>query len=54
MKNIIITGGAGFIGSHTCLVLLEKGYNLFVIDSFENSSQKSIARILEIHKLKKN
>ena len=32
MKNILITGGTGFIGSHTCLALLEKGYNLLVID----------------------
>ncbi len=53
VKNIIVTGGGGFIGSHTCLALLEKGYNLFVIDSFENSSLKSIDRLLEIYKSKK-
>ena len=46
VKNIIVTGGGGFIGSHTCLALLEKGYNLYVIDSFENSSLKSINRLL--------
>ena len=50
MKNILITGGAGYIGSHTCLALLERGYSIFVIDSFENSSQKVIERILEIYK----
>ena len=50
MKSILITGGAGFIGSHTCLLLLEKGYVIFVIDSFINSSDKSINRILEILK----
>ena len=34
MKNIIVTGGAGYIGSHTCLNLLEKGFKVFIIDSF--------------------
>ena len=34
MKNIIVTGGCGFIGSHTCLNLLEKGFNVYIIDSF--------------------
>ncbi len=53
MKNILVTGGAGFIGSHTCLLLLEKGYNLYVIDSFINSSPKSLVKVLEINKSKK-
>ena len=48
MKNILVTGGAGFIGSHTCLVLLEKSYKVFVIDSFENSSPKALKKVLEI------
>ena len=52
MKNILVTGGGGFIGSHTCLVLLEKGYKVFVIDSFENSSPKALKKVLEITKLK--
>ncbi len=51
MKNVLVTGGAGFIGSHTCLLLLEKGYNVFVIDSFVNSSPKSLNKVLEIYKL---
>ena len=42
MKKILVTGGADFIGSHTCSVLLEKGYKVFVIDSFENSPSKSL------------
>ena len=48
MKKVLLTGGAGFIGSHTCLVLLERGYKVFVIDSFENSSEKSLNRVLTI------
>ena len=45
MKKILVTGGAGFIGSHTCLLLLEKGYDLVIIDSLINSSITSINRI---------
>jgi len=45
MKSILVTGGAGFIGSHTCLLLLEKGYIVFILDSFINSSEKSIKKI---------
>tara|TARA_A100001011_G_scaffold138194_1_gene145849 strand:+ start:4211 stop:5263 length:1053 start_codon:yes stop_codon:yes gene_type:complete len=52
MKSILITGGAGFIGSHTCLAMLEKGYSISVIDSFENSSSKSLKRVLNIYKKK--
>ena len=50
MKNILVTGGGGYIGSHTCLSLLNKNYKVFVIDSFINSSPKSMDRILEINK----
>ena len=53
MKNILVTGGAGFIGSHTCLLLLERGYDVNVIDSFTNSSPKSLEKVLEIYKLNK-
>lgn len=38
MRTILITGGAGFIGSHTCLTLLDHGYDLLVLDSYVNSS----------------
>ena len=47
-KLILITGGAGFIGSHTCLVLLEAGYRLIVLDNFSNSSPESLRRVQEL------
>ena len=50
MSCILVTGGAGFIGSHTCLLLLESGYEVFVIDSFVNSSKNSLERIKTIGK----
>ena len=48
--SILVTGGAGFIGSHTCLVLLEKGYEIVVIDSYINSKEKSLERVIELVK----
>ena len=48
MNTILVTGGAGFIGSHTSLMLLEKGYEVLIIDSFQNSSPKVIERIKKI------
>ena len=50
MRRILITGGTGFIGSHTCISLLSEGYDLFVIDSLKNSSKKSLEKIKEIFK----
>ncbi len=52
MKSILVTGGTGYIGSHTCLLLLEKGYEIFIIDSFFNSSAKSIEKVALILKNK--
>ena len=48
--SILVTGGAGFIGSHTCLSLLEQGYEVVVIDSYANSTKKSLERVIEILK----
>ena len=48
MSRILVTGGAGFIGSHTCLLLLEKGYDVLIIDSYKNSSELSIKRVKKI------
>lgn len=50
MKNILVTGGAGFIGSHTTLELLKKGFNVFIIDSFINSEKETITRVKELFK----
>ncbi len=48
-KGIILaTGGAGFIGSHTCLALIESGFDVVVVDNLENSSEESIRRVREI------
>ena len=46
--NVLVTGGAGYIGSHTCLELLESGYGVIVIDNLCNSSPKSLERVQEI------
>lgn len=48
MKNILITGGAGFIGSHVALELLESGYNVVVYDNLVNSSKESLKRVEEL------
>ena len=45
MSSILLTGGAGYIGSHTCLLLLENGFDVFVIDSFINSDQTNLDKI---------
>lgn len=54
METILITGGAGFIGSHTCLEMLEGGYDLCIIDSLANSSKKIISQIKKITSETKN
>ncbi len=46
--NILVTGGAGYIGSHTCLDLIKNGYNPVVIDNFSNSKSSVIRRLQEI------
>jgi UDP-glucose 4-epimerase len=48
LARFLITGGAGFIGSHTCLVLLEAGHALVVLDNFANSSPESLRRVVEL------
>ena len=46
--NVLVTGGAGYIGSHTCLELLECGYGVVVIDNLCNSNPKSLDRVQEL------
>ena len=48
VRRVLITGGAGFIGSHTCLVLLEQGHELVVLDNFDNSSPEALRRVQEL------
>ena len=45
MGTLLITGGAGFIGSHTCLKLIEFGHKIIVLDDYSNSSPESLKRI---------
>jgi len=45
---ILITGGAGYIGSHTCIELLNNNYKIIVVDNLSNSSIESLNRVKEI------
>ena len=46
--NVLVTGGAGYIGSHTCVELLESGYGVVVIDNLCNSNPESLNRVREL------
>ena len=46
--NVLVTGGAGYIGSHTCVELLNSGYGVIVIDNLCNSNPKSLERVQAI------
>jgi len=45
---ILVTGGAGYIGSHTCLELLQAGYEVVVVDNLDNSKEESLRRVQEL------
>lgn len=48
MQRILITGGAGYIGSHTCIALIQAGYRVVVFDNLSNSSDIAIRRVEQI------
>jgi len=48
IMNILVTGGAGYIGSHTCIVLLEAGYRVIIADNLSNSSVEVVDKIRKI------
>ena len=47
-KTVLVTGGAGYIGTHTCVELAAAGYRLVVVDNFSNSKPSAIARVEEL------
>jgi len=46
--KILVTGGAGYIGSHTCVELLNAGYEIVVVDNLSNSKEESLRRVQQI------
>ena len=46
--DVLVTGGAGYIGSHTCIELLGAGHNVIVVDNLSNSSYEALRRVEEI------
>ncbi len=46
--NVLVTGGAGYIGSHTCVELLKSGHEVVVVDNLYNSKEESLRRVQEI------
>ncbi|BDZ73438.1 hypothetical protein GCM10025856_11570 [Methylophaga marina] len=47
-KTVLVTGGAGYIGSHICVVLLEAGFEVVVVDNLSNSSSIALDRVSQI------
>ena len=45
---ILVTGGAGYIGSHTCIELINAGYEVVVVDNLVNSSEEAVKRVEKI------
>lgn len=48
MKTILVTGGAGYIGSHTCIELIKAGYDVVIIDNLSNSKREAVRRVEKI------
>ena len=52
LETVLVTGGCGYIGSHTCVSLLENNHNVLIIDSLINSSRDTFEKIKKTLKLK--
>ncbi len=48
MAKVLVTGGAGYIGSHTCIELLQAGHELIVLDNLSNSSEEALHRVQQL------
>ena len=48
MAKVLVSGGAGYIGSHTCIELINAGYDVVVVDNLCNSSKESLNRVEKI------
>jgi hypothetical protein len=48
LRTILVTGGAGYIGSHTVLQLLQQGFRVVVIDNLDNASHLALVRVAEL------
>ena len=46
--SILVCGGAGYIGSHTCVELIQAGYDIVVVDNLYNSSEEALRRVEKI------
>ena len=47
-STVLVTGGSGYIGSHTCVALIERGHEVVVVDNYSNSSPAALSRIREL------
>lgn len=48
MAKVLVTGGAGYIGSHTCIELLQAGHEVIVLDNLSNSSEEALHRVQQL------
>ena len=48
LQTVLVTGGAGYVGSHACIELLQAGYHVVVVDNLSNSKEEAIRRVQEL------